>query len=170
MSGLRIVPIGEDRLPAAHAVLLLAGEHMDRAQGMSHWWPWMPLDAFVARAAGRDTVLAVEDDVVVGTWSTSTLPEPYDDPSLWPDRDVTALHLSGLGVLPGAWGRGVGGAALDHAVAVADQRGLDRVRFDAVSTNEVLLRWYERHGCAPVGRLEVRPGVHVTLFERLLGT
>ena len=167
---LRVVPATDEQdLRAAHAVLLLAGEHMHRAQGMDHWWPWMTTEQFLARSDGRDTVLGLLDDVLVATWNTSTLPEPYHDLAVWPEPDAPALFLSGFGVLPGAWGGGVGAAALDHVVATARAGGHDRIRFDAVSSNPVLVRWYERHGFGRVGETAVTPTVSVTCFERRLG-
>ena len=166
---LQPVAAGEDDLPAAHALLLLCGEHMHRAQGMDHWWPWMPLDQFRVRATGRDTMLGIEGDQLVATWNTSTIPEPYHDLSLWPAPDAPALFLSAFGVLPAAWGRGVGAAVLEHVEDTARAAGLDRVRFDAVATNQVLVRWYAAHGYEPVGDLQVTPGIAVTCVEKVLG-
>lgn len=164
-----VTPATSERLRAAHSVLLLAGEHMDRAQGMSHWWPWLPFDEFAGRVRGRDTVLATVGDQLVATWNTSTLPEPYHDLSVWPEPDAPALFLSAFGVLPGWWGLGVGAAALTHVEATAVAAGLDRVRFDAVTSNHRVVRWYARHGFTEVGRLQATETVEVTCFEKHVG-
>lgn len=166
---LDVVAADDDhRLRAAHAILVLCGEHMERAQGMDHWWPPASFADFRPRFEGRDVVLGVLDGAVVATWNTSLLPEPYHDLSLWPEPNAPALFLSGVGVLPVMWHRGIGAALLEHTERTARARGLDRIRFDAVSANERLVDWYVAHGNVPVGDLEVRPGTSVTCFEKRL--
>lgn len=166
---LRVVPTTDDQdLRAAHALLLLCGEHMHRAQGMDHWWPWPPFEEFHQRLADRDVVFGLVDDAIVATWNTSTLPEPYHDLSVWPEPDARALFLSGVGVLPALWGRGIGATVLAHAEATAREQGLDRIRFDAVASNRRLVAWYASHGYEPVGDLQVTEQVTVTCLEKLL--
>lgn len=166
---LEVVPAGDDQdLRAAHALLLLCGEHMHRAQGMDHWWPWPPFERFRARLEGRDVVFGLLDGAVVATWNTSTLPEAYHDLSLWPEPDAPALFLSGVGVLPAMWGRGIGAALIAHVEATARDQGLDRIRLDAVASNPRLVSWYGVHGYAPVGDLQVTEEVSVTCMEKYL--
>lgn len=166
---LEVIAASDDQdLRAAHALLLLCGEHMQRAQGMDHWWPWMTLEQFRARSAGRDTVLGLLGTHLVATWNTSTTPEPYHDASLWPEPEAPALFLSAFGVLPTQWGGGVGAAVLAHVERTAAEQGLDRIRFDAVASNRRLVAWYARHGYAAVGDLQVTEDVAVTCVEKVL--
>lgn len=158
----------DDTLAAAHAVLVLAGEHMHRAQALDHWWPFPPVGTFIERFADRDTVIATLDDVLVATWNTSTLPEPYHDLSVWPEPEARALFLSAFAVLPSAWGLGIGRAALEHVLATARAHAHDRIRFDAVTSNRRLVAWYEDCGFTVVGEQEALRGVTVTCFERLV--
>lgn len=151
-------------LPAVLAILALAGEHLHRVQGLSHWYPFPSLDVMAPRLRGRDVYVAEVGDLAVGTFNVSSLPEDYHDLSQWPDGAVPAAYLSGLGVLPSHWGMGIGTAMVTEARRLARASGHTRLRFDAVAANERLVAWYRSLGFTETGSVDV--GVFtVTCFE-----
>lgn len=67
-----------------------------------------------------------------------------------PDRGV--LELSRLAVVEAYKERGIGGLLVEHAEAVARERGHDRLRLRTFTGHPILPDWYERLGYERVGR------------------
>lgn len=57
-----------------------------------------------------------------------------------------ALRIYGIAVRPGAQGRGLGVALLEHALVVARRQGARRIMLEAAADRPRLLAWYEQHG------------------------
>lgn len=85
----------------------------------------------------------------------------------WPSGDAAAVYFGGFAVLPGFWGGGLGTRIVDDALERARAYGHPWFRFDAVSSNEVLVRWYRSLGFTVTGHIPVGD-LEVTCFERSL--
>lgn len=65
------------------------------------------------------------------------------------------LLLDGICVAEGARGKGVGGTLIEAAVALAEDRGLAKVRLEVVDTNPRARALYERSGFVEAGSVRV---------------
>lgn len=83
------------------------------------------------------------------------------------ERDV--LELGRLAVVEAYEERGIGGLLVEHAEAVARERGHDRLRLRTFTGHPVLPDWYERLGYERVGREPVasRPYDVLIMAKRL---
>lgn len=158
-----------DELTAHYAIMALAGEHMHRVLGLSHWHPFPPSDRFIARIQGHEVFGVYEDDLMAGTFNISTIPEPYyrDDMSaFWRDASAPAMYFSGFALLPAFQQQRIGSWCMAQMEEMVQARGYQRVRFDAVFQHKKLLHFYTRLGYRPCGELPVREGVSVMCFEK----
>lgn len=167
MTAITVRPALETDLAALVAILALAGEHMHRVQGLSHWYPFPAAERYAERAEGRQTYAVDSDDLLVATFDLSTKPERYHQMDQWPDGDVRAVYFGGFAVLPSYWGKGIGRAVVTAAEDIARAAGHRHFRFDAVTTNTRLVDWYRSLGFTATGTIEVGT-VTVTCFEKLL--
>ena len=69
------------------------------------------------------------------------------------DSNAHVLHLNAIVVAPSARGRRVGSLLLDEAIAEARHRGARKLGLRVLSTNELALGLYRRHGFVEEGRL-----------------
>jgi len=161
---IRIERATEDQYTALYSIMALAGEHMHRALELSHWHPFPGTDRFIPRLEGRNIYAVYADELLVGTFNISTLPEPYytDDMSnYWMDTSADASYFSGFALLPSHQQMGIG----THCMQFVDktvQQETDHhyIRFDAVASHTKLLQFYsrlgyEQRGELPVGKLAV---------------
>lgn len=155
-----------DAIPALHGILNICGEYMHRVQGMSHWYPYRPLERFQTEF---DRIYALyAGDMLIGTFNVKAQPRPYYTPDLWSNPDARALYMGGLGILPHYQGKGIGAWAMQQADSVAQADGFDAIRFDGVANNQRLITFYDRLGyrrCGVVGKHDNWPGV--MCYERV---
>jgi len=152
---LRLELATENDIPAHYSILALCGEHMHRAQGMSHWYPFPDVDAIRRMAKDRNTYAVLNGNLLVGTMNLATIPLPYDDGSQWDDASLSAYYFGGFGVLPSHWGQGIGTWCMAQVDQLTQAAGFDRVRFDAVESNTKVNLFYERLGYIKQGVLAV---------------
>lgn len=82
-----------------------------------------------------------------------------DAPPYAPPPDMPELYLHGLVVDRARSGQGIGRALLDYAVDEARRRGVPRVRLDCwAGGDQALVRYYERAGFTPAGRVTLGNG------------
>lgn len=158
---------------AHYAIMALAGEHMHRVLGLSHWHPFLSSVQFTERVAGREVFGVYSEALLVGTFNISTLPEPYylDDMStFWQDAAAPAMYFSAFALLPTFQQQGIGSWCMRQMDAMVQARGYQYVRFDAVFQHKKLLHFYTRLGYQPCGELTVREGVSVMCFEKAFPT
>lgn len=65
--------------------------------------------------------------------------------------DRRSVELTGLVLLPGQSGRGIGGRLLEAALRSARDGGFRQLTVRTELTNEAALRFYDRHGFVPLG-------------------
>lgn len=114
----------------------------------------------------QNCLVAATASEVVGMAHAFIMPEPSADddervdPVLRPYSELElpgSLYLSGLAVVPGLRGRGIGSALLEATIERARQEGADRVSLICFEENEGAMRLYLRHGFAPVDRRPIVP-------------
>lgn len=106
---------------------------LPRAAALDYW-----------RAPDREVFVAVQRDVVVGTYFLRANQQGGGD------------HVANCGymVAPAATGRGIAQAMCEHSLALAKERGFLAMQFNfVVSTNERAVRLWQTFGFQIVGRL-----------------
>lgn len=112
------------------------------------------LEDVAARADAGLVLVAVDaDDTVLGSVVYAV---PGD--AAWEDRAVPSGDASFrmLAVDPAAWGRGVGGALVDHCIALARADGARRMVITSMPTMTTAHALYERRGFERRPDLDVR--------------
>jgi len=131
------------------------------AEGFTQQWgdrPWSTVPRRVGQVAswlGADGswVAQTRDGTAVGFLHVGSAP-PYVPPATVPESYVVALVTSRA-----ARARGAGRALLEHAVADARERGVERVRVDCFAGNGGrLVSFYESCGFVTVGEFTVGEG------------
>ncbi|MBU0985139.1 MAG: GNAT family N-acetyltransferase [candidate division Zixibacteria bacterium] len=102
-------------------------------------------DAGVTRnRIGQGTCLvAVDNDRIIGTILYH--PPAQTHGSAWLDRDDVG-HISQLGVEPAMQSRGIAGALIAAAEAIARSSGAAEIALDTAEPAKHLIGWYERLG------------------------
>ena len=126
----------------------------------------------------ENCLLATRDGAIVGMIHAFEMPEPdgagpEPDPVLAPYaalEDPGSLYISGLAVLPGLRGQGVGGALLDRIEAFAQTQGLPRLSLICFERNVQARDFYLRRGFTVTDRrpLVPHPSLHYTDGDALL--
>lgn len=159
-----------DQYVAIYSIMALAGEHMLRALGLDHWHPFPPSTNFIERMMKHDTYAVYSGNVLVGTFGLSDHPESYyleDMSNYWADPAAEAIYFTAFGLLPGYQQQGIGTWSFSEMEKLAQARGHNLIRFDAVATHEKLLGFYDRLGCERRGTLKVGKQT-VMLYEKSL--
>lgn len=142
----RLALVPESDLTSMHAILVLCAEHMHRAQGRSHWYPYRGFDAWVSRVDTARVYGVYSGDYLIGTFNITDTPRPYQADFAWADPSARALYFGGFGVLPPYQGRGAGRWGMEQADHIARAQGYAALRFDGVASNTPLLDFYDRLG------------------------
>ena len=176
MSGLSATPVHPQARERAFATLILAFApdpverwlYPDGEQYLSAFAPF--LGAFGGRAFDSGTVWSLDDVSAVALWlppgveadgeaivaalTATVAPEKHADTYAVLDQ-MDAAHptfphwyLPWLGVDPAAQGRGLGGALLDHCLAIVDA---DHLPAYLETPNPRTIPFYERHGFKVTG-------------------
>ncbi len=139
-----IAPEGD--LTAMHAILVLCAEHMHRAQGMSHWYPYRDFGSWLSRIDPAWVYGVYSGDYLVGTFNMTATPRPYQRSIAWADPSASAIYFGGFGILPSFQGGGAGRWVMAQANMIAERAGYAAMRFDGVASNTPLMRFYDRLG------------------------
>lgn len=147
-----------DQYTAIYGIMALAGEHMLRVLGMSHWHPFPPSTHFIEQMMKHDTYAVYRGDLLVGTFGLSEQPESYypeDMSDYWDDPEATAMYFTAFALLPGYQQQGIGTWSFGEMEKLVAATGHTIIRFDAVATHEKLLDFYDRLDCQRRGDLRV---------------
>jgi len=109
------------------------------------------------------------DGQLAGIAALTTDQEPEYAHVGW-DITEPAIVVHRLAVDPAFQGRGVSIALLEHAEAVALQRGIAQIRVDTNTQNRVTQRLLPKLGYSLVGEigLEFRPGLRFFCYDKIL--
>lgn len=169
MDNVHIAIAQPDQLNAVYSLMALAGEHMHRVLGLSHWHPFPSSESFISRIEEHEVYLVYKDDVVVGTFNISEMSELYytvDMRDYWEDTSAKALYFSGFAILPAFQQQGIGSWVMSQVDAIAKERGYPYLRFDGVASHPKLIDFYTRLGYRQCGELMVREPIAVMCFEK----
>lgn len=152
-----------DQYTALYAIMALAGEHMHRVLGLSHWHPFPAVDWFIKHCEGKEVFGVYADELLVGTFNISTIPERYykeDMSDYWRKHDEPTMYFSAFGLLPSHQQKGIGSWVMAEVDKMVQARGYNQLRFDAVATHAKLLAFYskagyEQRGILDLGRAQV---------------
>lgn len=158
--------VSEDELPVMHAILTICGEAMHRTQGMSHWHPYGNFERFMSQVADGRVYGVYEDDFLIGTFYLSETMPHYYASIVWEKPEAKALYGSHFGILPIVQKRGMGLWTMGAVDKLVEQGGYTALRFDAVSHNEALIRFYDNLGYQRRGIIETST-VSVICYEKV---
>lgn len=167
--GLQIIRATDDQLTAIYSIMALAGEHMHRALNLSHWHPFPGTEPFIKRLGGHDVYAVYDENLLVGTFNISTIPEPYyteDMSDYWIDASADATYFSGFALLPSHQQMGIGTYCMAFVDKIVKENTNHRyIRFDAVASHPKLVNFYSRLGYQKRGELPVKH-LKVMCFEK----
>jgi ribosomal protein S18 acetylase RimI-like enzyme len=141
-----------------------------RASGNLQWDDVYPNPAvFEADIALSQLWVAEIDGDLAGVVALTTDQSPEYVQAGW-DIDVPAIVVHRLAVDPAFQGRGVAIRLMQQAEAVATKEGIDRVRVDTNTQNQVTQRLLPKLGYELSGEigLEFRPGLRFFCYEKLV--
>jgi ribosomal protein S18 acetylase RimI-like enzyme/dephospho-CoA kinase len=87
----------------------------------------------------------------------------------WSKESPSAAHLRGMAVLPSCQGQGVAQALLDRALTEVAQEGCTRVSLDTTPPLLRAIRFYDRNGFRPSGRVSDFFGMSLVERTRSVG-
>lgn len=143
---LRLSLVPESDLTSMHAILVLCAEHMHRAFGRSHWYPYRDFPAWISRVDAARVYGLYQGDYLIGTFNLTDTPRPYQNSVPWADPAAKAVYFGGFGILPSFQGIGAGRWGMAQADAMAQAAGYAAIRFDGVASNTPLVAFYDRLG------------------------
>jgi ribosomal protein S18 acetylase RimI-like enzyme len=145
---------------------------MMRAAGNLQWdFEYPNAGVFAADIAAAQLWVAEIDGSLAGVVALTTDQSPEYVQAGW-DIAEPSIVVHRLAVDPAFQGRGVAIALMRQAEIVAEQRGIERVRVDTNTHNQVTQRLLPKLGYELSGEigLEFRPGLRFFCYEKLLGT
>ncbi len=166
---LEIKPATKEQYPSLYGIMALAGEHMHRVLGLSHWYPFPSSDRFIEHFDGKEVFGVYADELLVGTFNISTIPEPYyleDMSGYWSRLDIPSMYFSAFALLPSYQQLGIGSWVLQEMDAMVKARDFAQVRFDGVNTHEKLKGFYRKNGYQERGVLDLGRA-QVMCFEKI---
>lgn len=87
----------------------------------------------------------------------------------WGRESETTGHLRGMSVVPHHQGTGVAQALLDRAIRELARNGFTRVTLDTTSPLHRAVRFYEKNGFQPSGRVSDFFGMPLTEWSKQIG-
>lgn len=169
---LSLQPAIEDQYNSIYSIMALAGEHMHRVLGLSHWHPFTSSERFAEHLEGKEVFGVYSDDLLVGTFNISTMPEPYyreDMSEYWSRLDMRTMYFSAFALLPSYQQQGIGSWCMQNVDRMVQERGFEQVRFDAVNTHPKLKGFYRRNGYQERGILDLGRA-QVMCFEKVFSS
>ncbi len=112
-------------------------------------------ESIADRLAKMTVLVAAEDDAVVGTIA-------------WSRVEAQEAHIRGMAVLPRYLGSGVAVQLLEAAEAQARASGCTRVTLDTTAPLQRAIRFYERHGYRPTGKVADFFGMPLYQYHKAL--
>lgn len=155
---LKIEHAERDQFGSLYGIMALAGEHMYRVLGLSHWYPFGSSDWYFNYGDERIVYVVYKDDILVGTFMLSPVPERYytDDMSdYWQDMNAQALYFSAFALLPAYQQQGIGTWVMGEMDKMVQAQNYPYVRFDGVASHAKLIHFYSRLGYHKCGELPV---------------
>lgn len=138
-----------------HAILVLCAEHMHRALGRSHWYPYRDFGSWLSRVDPQRVYGIYHDSFLIGTFNLTDSPRPYQREVAWADARAKAVYFGGFGVLPPFQRIGAGRWTMAQADRIAQDGGYAAIRFDGVASNTPLMRFYDSLGYERRGVLDL---------------
>jgi GNAT superfamily N-acetyltransferase len=141
-----------------------------RASGNLQWDDVYPNPPAFEKDIALSQLWAAEiDSRLAGVAALTTEQSPEYVQAGW-DIEVPAIVVHRLAVDPAFQGRGVAIALMEQAEAVAEEDGIDRVRADTNTHNQVMQRLMPKLGYELSGEigLEFRPGLRFFCYEKVL--
>ncbi|MGO9449561.1 MAG: GNAT family N-acetyltransferase [Candidatus Binataceae bacterium] len=138
------------------------------ARGISQWEHWY-MDSgkriLRERLENHDVYLFRRDDFPIGTLTIQ-----WSDPEVWGERGIDGLagYVHGIAIARSVGGMRVGERLLEWAVATIAARGRRFARLDAMASNALICRYYEKRGFHPLGTALLFGNFTTRLFEREL--
>jgi GNAT superfamily N-acetyltransferase len=169
MQGISLDRATEDQFPAIYGILALAGEHMHRVLGLSHWHPFPSFEDFLPHLEDRDVYAVHADRLLVGTFNLGIIPESYyleDMSDYWRNVNAEAMYFSGFAIVPSHQQQGIGSWCMAQADRLAQEKNFRYLRFDGVSNHARLMQFYTRLSYRPCGLLPVTEDISVMCFEK----
>jgi GNAT superfamily N-acetyltransferase len=151
-------------------VFLVMFVRLMRDSGNLQWDEHYPNPEVFTRDIELAQLWVVEiDSQLAGVAALTTDQEPEYADVGW-DISETAIVVHRLAVDPGFQGRGVSIALLEHAEAIALQRGIAQIRVDTNTQNRVTQRLLPKLGYRLVGEigLKFRPSLRFFCYEKIL--
>ena len=148
----------EQQYTTLYGIMALAGEHMHRVLGLSHWYPFPKSDWYLQHCEGREVYAVYTDNLLVGTFMMSNKPERYftgDMSAYWRNPDAPSLYFSAFALLPAYQQQGIGTWVMGEMDKMVQAQNIPYVRFDGVASHPKLLHFYTRLGYRPCGELAV---------------
>jgi ribosomal protein S18 acetylase RimI-like enzyme len=156
-------------IPALMALLRKAVPLM-RATGNLQWDDTYPNETVFGKDIENHQLWLVEiDGAVAGVAALTTDQEPEYAQVGW-DLDETAVVVHRLAVDPDFRGAGVATALMQHAEAIAKERGITVLRIDTNTKNEATQRLFPKLGYTLAGEIDLdfRPGLRFLCYEKRL--
>jgi len=132
----------------------------------NHWYMEVGERILRERLENHEVYLFERDRSPAGTLTIQ-----WSDPEQWGDRalDNRAGYIHAIAISRSVGGMGVGERLLEWAVEKIAARGRRFARLDAIASNAVLCRYYERRGFASLSTVTLFGGIYTArLFEREL--
>jgi ribosomal protein S18 acetylase RimI-like enzyme len=144
-----------EQIDAVEAVVAQCREELE-ARDILQWDALYPDRAFFEQACAADHLFVLtEAEAVTGVVVLDERQAREWDTVVWQEGPGPYLVVHALAVLPSSQGKGYGSALLAFCEAFAMAEGYGSVRLDAFSENAAALRFYERHGYALQGAIDL---------------
>ncbi len=160
---LRVRAARTDELGVVQEILADAS-NWETERGLPHPWP-VPFPPERLRPALERGEVFLADTPDEPNVATITL--QWNDVRIWGERTADAAYVHRLAVRRAFAGRAIVTALLGWAESCARDRGCRWLRLDTLFSSPRLHRYYEAHGFAQVGRVEVG-GLDMVLLEKPL--
>lgn len=151
-AGIRPLDAGDD-LDAITAIIRAAYARLSN-MGLRYWATFQSVDDTRQRFADGYGLVAVRDNVVVGTL---TVYPPNNESDVEVYRDPTTYNIGQFAVDPQWQGAGIGRLLHDAAIDYIRSNGGTRIALDTSDQAHHLIAMYERWGYHIVGRADWRP-------------
>ncbi len=157
----------QEEFPALHQILVDCGEHMHTHLSLNHWYPYATLEQFKEKVKAATIYCVYFDDRMIATFTLSTVPRAYYQPSHWRYHDANAVYLGNLAIHPDFQGKKIGSWCIQQIEKIAQSMGCSVIRFDCVQKHPWLCNFYEKMGYVPGAIIPMpEPTGNLVCFEK----